>query len=108
MKIAIDAMGGDNAPCEIVKGSFLASKELKDTEILLIGQKGIIERELKKYGANKSINIIQADEVIGNDEPPVKAVRSKRDSSIVKGLEMLRKNDIDAFISAGSTGAFMV
>ena len=108
MKIAVDAMGGDNAPGEIVKGSILAARELKDVELFIIGNEDNIQNEIKKNNiSNLSIDIINASEVIDNNESPVKAVKTKKDSSMIKGLELLKKEEIDAFISAGSTGAFM-
>lgn len=110
MKIAVDAMGGDNAPEEIVKGCMLAARELKDVKIYLIGKEDSIRKELKKKDSDSSnlpIEIINASEVIDNSESPVKAVKTKKDSSMIKGLELLKKEEVDAFISAGSTGAFM-
>ena len=107
MKIILDGMGGDNAPASVVEGAVLASKEMEH-EIVLIGQQELIEKELKKYKYDeKKISIVDAREVITNDEAPVRAVRSKKDSSIVKGINMVKSGEGDIFISAGSTGALL-
>ena len=107
MRIILDGMGGDNAPGAIVEGAVLASKEI-DHEIVIIGKEEIINKELKKYKYNNDkITVADAREVISNDEAPVRAVRSKKDSSIVKGINMVKNGDGDIFISAGSTGALL-
>ena len=107
MRIILDGMGGDNAPGAIVEGAVLASKEI-DHEIVIIGQEELINQELKKYKYNNDkITVADAREVISNDEAPVRAVRSKKDSSIVKGINMVKNGDGDIFISAGSTGALL-
>ncbi len=107
MRIILDGMGGDNAPGAVVEGAVLASKEI-DHEIVIIGQEELINQELKKYKYNHDkITVADAREVITNDEAPVRAVRSKKDSSIVKGINMVKSGDGDIFISAGSTGALL-
>ena len=107
MKILIDGMGGDNAPDEIVAGAIGAAKEI-DHEILLIGNEEEISRCLKKKGyTGDQIQVVNASEVITNHEAPVKAVRTKKDSSIVKGLNMVKNGEADVFLSAGSTGALL-
>ena len=107
MRIILDGMGGDNAPGAIVEGAVLASKEI-DHEIVIIGQEELINQELKKYKfKNEKITVADAREVITNDEAPVRAVRSKKDSSIVKGIDMVKNGEGDIFISAGSTGALL-
>ena len=107
MRIILDGMGGDNAPGAVVEGAVLASKEI-DHEIVIIGQEELIKQELKKYKYNhEKITVVDAREVITNDEAPVRAVRSKKDSSIVKGINMVKSGDGDIFISAGSTGALL-
>ena len=107
MRIILDGMGGDNAPGAIVEGAVLASKEI-DHEIVIIGKEEIINQELKKYKYNNDkITVADAREVISNDEAPVRAVRSKKDSSIVKGINMVKNGEGDIFISAGSTGALL-
>lgn len=107
MKILIDGMGGDHAPDEIVAGAVAAAKEI-DHDILIIGEPEAIEKSLKKAGySGDKIEIIEATQVITNDEAPVKAVRTKKDSSIVKGLNMVKNQEADVFLSAGSTGALL-
>lgn len=107
MKIILDGMGGDHAPAAIVEGAVQASKEI-DHEIHIIGQEELINAELSKYKFNPDkIFVIDAREVITNDDAPVRAVRSKKDSSIVKGINMVKNGEGDIFISAGSTGALM-
>ena len=107
MKIILDGMGGDNAPASVVEGAVLALKEMEH-EIVLVGQEELLKEELKKYKYDKNrISIVDAREVITNDEAPVRAVRSKKDSSIVKGINMVKSGDGDIFISAGSTGALL-
>ncbi len=107
MKIILDGMGGDNAPEAIVEGAVLASREMEH-HILIIGQEEKIQSELKnhRYDEDK-ISVINATEIISNDEAPVRAVRSKKDSSIVKGINMVKHGEGDIFISAGSTGALL-
>ena len=107
MRIILDGMGGDNAPGAIVEGAVLASKVI-DHEIVIIGQEELINQELKKYKYNHDkITVADARELITNDEAPVRAVRSKKDSSIVKGIDMVKNGEGDIFISAGSTGALL-
>lgn len=107
MKIILDGMGGDNAPEAIVEGAVLASREIEH-QILIIGQEEKIREELDnhRYDADK-ISVINATEIISNDEAPVRAVRSKKDSSIVRGINMVKHGEGDIFISAGSTGALL-
>ncbi len=107
MKIILDGMGGDHAPASVVEGAVLASKEI-DHEIHIIGQEELINAELSKYKFDPDkIFVIDARDVITNDDAPVRAVRSKKDSSIVKGINMVKNGEGDIFISAGSTGALM-
>ena len=107
MKIILDGMGGDNAPEAIVEGAVLASREIEH-QILIIGQEEKIRAELDnhRYDADK-ISVINATEIISNDEAPVRAVRSKKDSSIVRGINMVKHGEGDIFISDGSTGALL-
>lgn len=105
MRILVDAMGGDHAPEAIIKGAVAASKKT-DNEIILIGHEDVLKPAMKKHGA-KHLKFVHASQVITNDDPPVKAVRSKKDSTIVKGLELLKAGNYDVFISAGSTGAML-
>lgn len=107
MKIILDGMGGDNAPASVVEGAVLALKEMPH-EIVFVGQEEKIYEELKKYKYDESrVSVLDAREVITNDEAPVRAVRSKKDSSIVKGINMVKNGEGDIFISAGSTGALL-
>lgn len=105
--VALDAMGGDLAPVETVKGAVEAVQEL-DVEIKLVGRTEEIQRELAKYTYDKErIEVVHAEQVIGTDEVPTMAVRRKRDSSLVVGLQLVKKGEADAFVSAGSTGAIL-
>jgi len=107
MRIAIDAMGGDHAPEEIIKGAMDARILLdKDDQLILVGVKDSIESVLNALNADAgSITIVDAPEVIGMDEKPVESLRKKRKSSISVMAKMASKNDVDAIISAGNTGA---
>ncbi|MBP1888543.1 glycerol-3-phosphate acyltransferase PlsX [Clostridium moniliforme] len=108
MKIAIDGMGGDNAPMAVVKGVVDAVKEYNDIEMYITGPKDKIEKELNKYSYPKErITVIDANEVITTNEHPVMALRRKKDSSIVKALNLVKSGECDGIISAGSTGAFL-
>ncbi len=107
IKIALDAMGGDNAPSEIVKGAILALEKF-NIKLILVGQNDKINEELKKYSYDKNrIEIINASEIIENDEVPTVAIKQKKDSSMVVGLNLVKKGDAQAFISAGCTGALL-
>ena len=107
MKIILDGMGGDNAPFSVVEGAVLASRETQH-HICIIGQEELMIPELKKYKyESEKISVINATQVISNDDAPVRAVRSKKDSSIVKGINMVKNGEGDIFISAGSTGALL-
>lgn len=109
IKIAVDAMGGDNAPHEIVKGAVDAVNERKDIIVCLTGQEDVIKKELDKHTYNKEqIEIVNASEIIETGEPPVNAIRKKKDSSIVVGMNMVKNGDADGFVSAGSSGAVLV
>lgn len=108
-RVALDAMGGDNAPAEIVKGAAEAVQQRKDIQILLTGREDVIKKELAKYTyPAEQIRIINATEVIETAEPPVKAIRGKKDSSIVVAMKLVKDGEADAFVSAGSTGAVLV
>lgn len=107
MKIIVDAMGGDRAPREIVKGCVQAVHNV-DAEIILCGKEELIRKELKRFFYRGSkITIHNATEVITNDDIPTKAIKSKKDSSMVVGLSLLKDGKGDIFISAGNTGALM-
>jgi len=106
MKIAIDAMGGDNAPEAIVKGTIMAAEKLSDITLYLVGNKDLINEniQLSKF---PNIKIKHADEKIEMNESPAHALRKKKNSSIVIGSKLVKDNKADAFISAGNTGAVM-
>ena len=108
-RIVVDAMGGDYAPRVPVQAAVEAVKGREDIQVILTGRQQEIQRELDKYEYNKTaIRIEDAGEVIETAEPPVMAIRKKKDSSIVKGLMMVKHQEADAFISSGSTGAVLV
>lgn len=107
--IALDAMGGDYAPVEMVKGAVDAIQNESAMKVFLVGQEDKINEELKKYQYNKEqIEVVPASEVIETAEPPVSAIRKKKDSSIVVGMKMVKEGKADAFVSAGSSGAILV
>ncbi|MGN1083392.1 MAG: phosphate acyltransferase PlsX [Lachnospiraceae bacterium] len=109
VRVAVDAMGGDNAPAAVVEGTVLAVCEDSRIHAVLVGNEAVIREELKQYTYDKErITIVHAEEVITNDEAPVMAVRRKKDSSIVKAMTLVKNNEADAFVSAGSTGAVLV
>ena len=107
--VAVDAMGGDNAPVEIVKGACDALNESKSIKVVLVGKEDVIRSELQKYSYDaERMEIVDATEVIETAEPPVLAIRKKKDSSIVKALHLVKEGKCDAFVSAGSSGAVLV
>lgn len=116
--VALDAMGGDNAPAEIIKGAVdaLLATEKDDLRITFAGDETAIRAELEKLRADKDrkgfdesrISIVHTTEVIETGEPPVNAIRTKKDSSIVIALKMVKEGKADAFVSSGSTGAVLV
>jgi glycerol-3-phosphate acyltransferase PlsX len=107
MKIALDAMGGDTAPETAVAGAVRAARELA-VDIVLVGQEDAVKESLSHYPKRPAnLTIVNATEVVGMDESPVAAIRKKRDSSINVGIELLRDKQVDAFISAGNTGAMV-
>ena len=108
-RVVLDAMGGDNAPAEPVRGAVDAVCARADIEVILTGQQDVINAELAKYTYPKErIRIVHAEEVIETAEPPVNAIRKKKQSSIVVGMNMVRQKEADAFVSAGSSGAILV
>ncbi len=109
VRVAVDAMGGDNAPSEIVKGAVLAVEQDERIKVFLVGKEALIQKELKQYADYSGrIEVINADEIITNDEAPVMAIRRKKTSSIVVGMNLVKNHEADAFVSAGSTGAVLV
>lgn len=104
MKIAVDAMGGDNAPQAIVEGIMLAKQEFPDIEFLLYGK----EAEIKKYMTDeKNVTIIHTDEKINSDDEPIKAIRRKKQASMVLAAQAVKDGEADAIFSAGNTGALL-
>ena len=109
IKIAVDAMGGDLAPVEMVAGAIEAVQTKPGIQVLLVGQETVVNAELSKYTYNKEqIQVVNATEVITTEEPPVNAIRKKKDSSIVVGMNLVKNKEADAFVSAGSSGAILV
>lgn len=106
MKIVIDAMGGDNAPDEIIKGTVEAA-DVVDAELILVGKEDVIKAKLKEYDKKENIKVKNAAEVITMEDIPTKAIKSKKDSSMVVGLNMIKEKEGDIFISAGNTGALL-
>ncbi|MBC8590478.1 phosphate acyltransferase PlsX [Wansuia hejianensis] len=107
MKIIVDSMGGDNAPIEVIKGIVDAIKEYK-IDIIVVGNEEVINRELNKYDYPKErIEILDAKDIITNEDDPALAIRRKKDSSMVVGLKALAEGKGDGFLSAGSTGALL-
>ena len=109
VKVALDAMGGDNAPVEVVKGAVEAVNSESDIIVYLVGKEELVTEELKKYTYNEEqIIVVDARDVIETGEPPVMAIRRKKDSSMVKALNLVKEKKADAFVSAGSSGAILV
>ena len=108
-KVALDAMGGDNAPQAVVQGAVDVALKREDIKIFLVGQEDVVNAELQKYTYPKErIEVVHASEVIETAEPPVMAIRKKKDSSIVVALNMVKRGEAYAFVSAGSSGAVLV
>ena len=109
VKVAVDAMGGDNAPQSPVKGAVDALNKSQEIFVYLVGQEEVLKAELEQYDYPKDrLKIVNASEIIEMAEPPVMAIRKKKDSSIVVGMKMVHDGEADAFVSAGSTGAVLV
>ena len=109
IKIAVDAMGGDYAPAEMVAGAVDAVNSDARIQVLLVGQEAAVKAELTKFTyREEQIQVVNATEVIATEEPPVNAIRTKKDSSIVVALNLVKKGEADAFVSAGSSGAILV
>ena len=109
VKVAVDAMGGDNAPGEIVKGAVDAVNIKSNISVILVGKEDVIRQELSKYTYNKEqVEVVHAPDVIMTGEPPVMAIRKKKESSLVVALNLVKDKIADAFVSAGSSGAILV
>ena len=109
IKVAVDAMGGDNAPGEIVAGAVEAVEKKPGIQVLLVGREAAVKAELNRlnYGGDQ-IRVIDAPEVIETGEPPVNAIRTKKNSSIVLGMNLVKKGEADAFVSAVISSAILV
>ncbi len=107
MRIALDAMGGDHAPSEVVRGAVDAALEHK-VEVVLVGRQEVVQKELSRYDCKDSrLAVVDAGDIVGMAEPPTTVLRNKRDSSIMVGMNLLKGGDVSAFVSAGNTGAIM-
>lgn len=113
-KVALDAMGGDNAPVEIVKGAIAALNSNPEIKVFLVGQKDVVESELNNYSEaaklvdEDRLEVVDAPEIIEMAEPPVLAIRKKKGSSMVVGMNLVKQREADAFVSAGNSGAILV
>jgi len=111
VNVALDAMGGDNAPFEVVKGAIDALNKEKSVKVYLCGDENAIRESIDKVSpmfSSDRLEIVHCSEVIEMSEPPVNAIRRKKDSSIVRGMMLVKDGTCDAFVSAGSTGAILV
>ena len=107
MKVLLDGMGGDYAPEEIVKGAVRAASETSETIVLIGPEEELWEQLRACRWKGDNIEVVNATEVITNEEHPAMAVRKKKDSTIVRGMNMLKNGEADIFISGGSTGALL-
>ena len=106
MRVILDAFGGDNSPLEIIKGAELALKAKENIEVILCGDEMKIKEIMEKENiSDKNIYIHHCSEKIEGDDDPIKAVKEKKDSSVIVGLNLLKEDKGDVFISAGNTGA---
>ena len=109
VRIVVDAMGGDYAPAEPVRGAIEALQKSDRIEVIFTGEEERIRQVLADLSYPKDrVRIVPATQIIETAEPPVKAIQSKKDSSLVKGLQLVHKGEADAFVSSGSTGAVLV
>lgn len=107
--IALDAMGGDYAPAQTVKGAVEAVNDYPEIKVILVGKEELIKNELSNYTYNEnSIDVVNASEVIDMGDVPTKAIREKKDSSLVVAMKLVKDGKADAIVSAGSTGAILV
>ena len=107
--VVLDAMGGDNAPAAMIDGAIDAISKEKNVKVILVGIEDVIRKGLEGKTYNpEQIEIVNATEVIETAEPPVHAIRKKKDSSIVVGMKLVKEGKADAFVSAGSSGAILV
>ena len=109
VNVALDAMGGDNAPQAVVQGAVNAIAESKEVKVFLVGKQEEITKELSKYTYSKEqLEVVDAREIVDMAEAPVMAIRKKKDSSMVKALQLVKEGTCDAFVSAGNSGAVLV
>lgn len=107
--VALDAMGGDNAPLEIIKGMVEAVNEASDVHVYAVGKEDLIKAELAKYTYDADrVTIVPASELITMEDHPTETIRAKKDSSMVKALELVKDGTCEAFVSAGNSGAVLV
>ena len=108
MRIALDAMGGDYAPAVNIEGAIETVNDFEDIDVILVGDESILTRELegKRYPSQR-ITIKHASQIVRMDEPATVAIRKKKDSSIRRGIELVKSGDADAFVSAGHSGVVM-
>jgi len=106
MRIAVDALGGDHAPSEIVAGAVAAVRE-KGLKVVLVGQEAPLHSLLRRENMASQIEVVHAEDVIDNDESPALAIRRKPKASVVVGAQLIKNNQASALVTAGSTGAFM-
>ncbi len=107
MRIVVDAMGGDRAPAAVVGGAVQAARELS-LEIILVGQPGPVQAELERHDTSGlALTLRQASQVIEMHEHPAAAVKAKKDSSMLVGMDMIKRHDADAFFSAGNSGGLL-
>ena len=108
MRIIVDAMGGDNAPLEIVRGAMNAAKARGNLEIVLVGREADVNAAVKECGGLvKNVSVLNATEVIDMHDDPATAFKTKKDSSVTVGMNLVKSGEGDAFVSAGSTGALL-
>ena len=109
VRIAVDAMGGDNAPRAIVRGAVQALQDDPSTELVFVGDEALVRKELASVGINGSsqsrVRVVHTTQVVGMNERPIEAIKAKKDSSVVRMAELAANREVDAVISAGNTGA---
>jgi len=105
-KIAVDAMGGDNAPASVVEGAVMAA-QAETVEILLVGNESAVRAELARHPSRSNLRVVHAPTIVGMDESPSSVVRRRRDSSIWRATDLVKQGEADAVVSAGHTGASM-
>ncbi len=107
--VAVDAMGGDHAPYEIIKGALEAAQENEKIIVKLVGQEEVVKKHLEDFTYREDqVQVVDAREIIETEEPPVNAIRKKKDSSLVVAMNMVKNKEADALVSAGSSGAILV